>query len=167
MGIRTSTSRRSTSTGSKGSRPARRGRAAHTRRSRRSWTRAEAAPCRRNADKTPHHCPSRLSTAGYAASAEPWTVQHFRARGTAAQRAFRVRSSSRAPALAPPSPGRGESSAAGEPSPFLSRVKAYSVRWPPALFAAVRAARVDAQLALPAAHNENGATSRRPVLAAD
>src|SRR5665647_2524129 len=44
--------------------------------------------CRRNADKPPHHGPARLSTAHYQDGAEPWTVQHKRARGTTRQDGF-------------------------------------------------------------------------------
>ena len=40
--------------------------------------------CRR----TPHHGPTRLSTAQHAARPEPWTVQHLCTRGTTARHAF-------------------------------------------------------------------------------
>jgi hypothetical protein len=46
------------------------------------------ACCRRIADETPRHSPSRLSTTQHRARAEPWTVQHLCARGTTARHAL-------------------------------------------------------------------------------
>jgi hypothetical protein len=50
----------------------------------------EPGSCRRIADKTPHHGPSRLNTPQHERLAEPWTVQHSRVRMTTARHACRI-----------------------------------------------------------------------------